>query len=308
MGVCGFFLLAAAFPLIAAAADEPSLRLVKDAVYFTEPYTRLDRPMKDLIAMSLDLEYEYVKYPLGFVDTLDTSEPLIEYGKRVVIRDPLQKERLFERTDLREGDRITVVSSEGAVHEASIRSFSYYGNSPSTIVVAADLRIESENPDPALFSGHGIALKGMYDIPDQTKVHAKKPLAEGDRLREKLLSICKEDLPDGWVSRDEEVTAAVMEPGGKPWYFVSYWRRPEQDFEIDQVALSACMVRHSGEGWTKSSPPLPMKLIQVYDLDGNGKAEIFALTGDGLHVCYIFLAPQDNGAYRVVRKGFCAGY
>ena len=88
--------------------------------------------------MCLDLDYVYIKYPLGFVNTLDTKESLIEFRKRVQISDPEQLNRLINKSGFQVGDKVTVVSYWGQAHPARIVGFSYVGNSPSTIIVAAD--------------------------------------------------------------------------------------------------------------------------------------------------------------------------
>jgi hypothetical protein len=50
-----------------------------------------------------------------------------------------------------------------------------------------------------------------------------------------------------------------------------------------------------------------MQIEQVFDLDNDQKAEIYALAGDGLEVCYLYLAPK-GGSYVLIKKGLCAGY
>lgn len=294
------------------AQDRPAynsgkIKLTKKNLYFTEPYIFLKPPINDEIAMSLELDYTYIKYPLGFVNTLDSKEPLIQFQKRVRISDPEQLARLIEKSGFNVGDKVTVISSRGMSHPARIVSFSYVGNSPSTIIVAADLKISTDNPDPALFSRHGIALRGVHNVPARGDIASGKALSTDDPLRQKLLNICATDLPPGHVIQDVSILPATLERGGSPYYFVSYWQRPETDFEIDEVKISACMLQGSGESWSKASLPFPLRLLHVHDLDNDGKAEIFAQTGDGTEVCYIYLVPKEDH-YQILKKGLCAGY
>jgi hypothetical protein len=51
----------------------------------------------------------------------------------------------------------------------------------------------------------------------------------------------------------------------------------------------------------------PLQVEQVFDLDQDGKGEIFALTGDGTEACYLLIAPSGL-SYNLVKKGLCAGY
>jgi len=63
----------------------------------------------------------------------------------------------------------------------------------------------------------------------------------------------------------------------------------------------------SGDTYTKVELPLPVKVIQVYDLDQNGKAEIHGLAGDGTQVCHAYLTPTET-SFRLLKQGLCAGY
>ncbi len=286
----------------------PPFDITEDILFFTEPYTHLEPPEEELIGMSLDLDYAEIKYEFGFVNTLDTSEPLIEFKRRVVIQDPEQTGRLREKTSIRRGDTVVVVSAGGLVHKAEVKSFSYVGNSPSTIIVAADLKIHSGKPDPSLLNSHGIAVRGGVRVQAGGSIRAAKPLKNEHPLAAELKELCAKDLPEGHIVRDARVMPAVLEPGAKPGYFVSFWTRPEHDFEIEDIKLDACMFSQADGSWTRSKMPIPLRLIQVYDLNGDGEAEIFAMTGNGMEVCYVFLTPSGNGKYTMVRKGLCAGY
>ncbi|HUT55903.1 MAG TPA: hypothetical protein VM658_21105 [bacterium] len=295
-----------AAPAPSAPAPGAGVKLSADNVFFTEPYINLVPPVHDLIAMSLELDYAYIKYPYGFVNTVDPSQPEISYRKRIVITDKDQLARLKEKSGLAAGDRVTVVSAQGLAWPARIESFSYVGNSPSTIIVAADLRMEGD-ADPSVFSRHGIAFKGALAIGQVRKVFAGKALDRTDSLAQKLVHLCAADLPAGHIIQDARAVPAYLEADASGYYFVSYWERPDPDFEIEDVQLKSCLFRPVGEGFARAEMPMPLAVEQVYDLNQDGKAEIFGLTGDGAEVCYVFLAPK-GAAYSLVKKGLCAGY
>jgi hypothetical protein len=294
-------------PPPSAPAPGPAVKLEAADLFFTEPYINLDPPVGNLIAMCLDLDYAYIKYPYGFVNTVDLSQPEIMPRKRCPVSAPDQLERIKEKTGFAAGDKVTVVSAQGLFYPGRIVSFSYVGNSPSTIIVAADLRIESDNPDPSLFARHGVALRGVKALPAVRKVFAGKSLLSSDPLQQKLVRLCAADLPAGNIIFDSRVVPAYLESDGAGYYFVSYWRRPNPDFEIEDVKLESCLMRPVGEGLARTELPIPVQVEQVFDLDQDGKAEILALTGDGAEACYVFLAPQGT-SYRVLKKGLCAGY
>ncbi len=205
------------------------------------------------------------------------------------------------------GDRVTVISAMGAAYPARIESFSYVGNSPSTVIVAADLVIESDEIDASVFSRHGVALKGMRKMPAEREYFVRGSLKGSDPLRQKLLDLCAADVPRGHVVHDEKVAPAFITPDRSKYYFVSYWERPESDFEIEEVVLRSCLFKAMGEGWAKAEMPLPMQIEQVYDLDQDGKAEIYAMAGDGTEVCFLYLVPKGD-SYSLLKKGLCAGY
>jgi hypothetical protein len=289
-----------------APAPAAGFKVSADSVFFTEPYIHLDPPERDLIAMSLELDYAYIKYPYGFVNTVDPSQPAISYRKRIVITDPDQLSRLKDKCGFKVGDRVTVVSAAGPASPAKIVSFSYVGNSPSTIIVAADLKMEGE-ADPSVFSRHGLALTGAPAVVADRKVYTGKALERRDPLTQKMLRLCAADLPGGHIIQDARAVPAYLEANGSGYYFVSYWERPDPEFEIDEVQLKSCLFKPIGEGFARAGLPIPIAVEQVYDLDQDGKAEIFGLTGDGAEACYMLLAKNGSG-YIVVKKGLCAGY
>jgi len=290
------------------AKDAEHFELGPDRIFFTEPYSKLKRPLKDTVAMSLEADYAAVKYEMGFVNTLDTDEPLVDFEKRVPITEKDQLDRLHERTSVRVGDKVTVMSAEGKPHPGTVTGFSYLGNSPSTVVVAADVKIESKKPDPSLFQSHGIAVPGKWDFQEETSVRAGKPLGRSNPLRQKLLDLCANNIGSEQVIHDVTAVPAVLAEREETYYFVSFWKRPDEDFEIDDYRMEACMFKPAaGDAWSKTPLSLPFQLIQVYDLDSDGRGEIFALTGDGTEICYIYLAPYEE-KYRIVKRGLCAGY
>lgn len=283
----------------------PSPLTAKD-LYFTEPFSFLDPPVKDAIGMSLDLDYAAIKYDYGFVNTVETKEPLAGFKKRNLIKEPKQLARVMDKSGFKVGDKLTVVSAQGVVYPAVIVSFSYVGNSPSTILVTADLKMETDSPDPTLFTDNGVALRGSRKLPE-SGVSLKPALAEDDPLQKKFKDLCLADVGGDLSVEDLEVVPAVMKPGAAPSYFVAYWKQPSGEHEIDDVKLGSCLFQSSGETYVKTELAVPVKVIQVYDLDQNGKAEIYGLAGDGVQVCRVYLVPAEN-SYRLLKQGLCAGY
>ena len=292
-----------------AGAKPAASPLSEKYLFFTEPFSYLKPPVKDVMGMSLDLDYTIIKYDYGFVNTADLKpESLVAFKKRMVIKEPKQLARITEKTGLTAGAQLTVISALGNVSTAKIVSFSYVGNSPSTIIVTADLKIEGQSPDPSLFAANGIALRGKWPLPSQQGLRAGPPLANTDPLKPKLVTQCSGDIGPRFELQGPQVVPAPLKPGGAISYFVSFWLIPKGNYEIEDVELKSCFFQSSGQDyWTNTPLPVNLRLLQVYDLDGDGQAELFGLSGNGLEVCLAYLAPQDN-EYRVVKKGLCAGY
>ncbi len=291
--------------------ETPKRKLAGETLYFTEPYTFLDPPVKNELYIGLDVHYSDVKYPYGFVNTLDSSEPLIEFQKRVIVTDKEQRARAVEKSGLNIGDRFTVVSASGKAYLASVVGFSYVGNSPSTIQMAADLKLDDKDVDPSLFTRHGVALAGEHVIAEGP-IKAQEPLSDDDALWNNLFNSCANGLAKGHTVAepdysDAAVLPAVVEKDGDMVYFVSFWERPSEEYEIDDVKLFTCTFKKVGESYSKAVAPLPFKALAVYDLDEDGKGEILGVSGDGAGVCYVYLTPDGPG-YKVLKKGLCAGY
>jgi hypothetical protein len=284
----------------------PKFKLTEDMLYFTEPYIFLEPPIRNMIGMCLELDYAEIKYPFGFINTVDSKEPLISFKKRVPVNDEEQLKKLTDKSGLKVGDYFTVVSVTGNAYKASIAGFSYVGNSPSTVVVMADLKIEDPGPDKELFNYHAIALKGVYNIP-RTEIGAGPAVPDDKQIKQKLHHYCAGNLPKGHVTMDPVVKPARLNNNLEEYFFVSFWHHPDPDFEIDDIKLAACMFKPSGDTWAKSELPLAFKLLNVYDLDQDGKGEIFAVTGDGLGICYSYLVPKGDN-YKMLKEGMCAGY
>ncbi len=291
----------------AQEAASPKIKLNDKELYFTEPYNLLEPPVADLIGMSLEIDYAHVKYPHGFVNTLTDVANVITFKKRVPILVPDQLARAQEMSERKLGEAVTVVSAEGKAYRAQIVGFSYVGNSPSTVLVTADLKVVSANPDASVFNEHGLALIGEHNVPATGKISARPALSKDDPLAATLFGHCSGTEVEGAVIEDKHVVPASLDDSGAEYYFVSYWSRPEADFEIEDVKMHGCLMKRVGESFSKAEMPMALRVIQLYDLDQNGKAEIYAMTGDGFQVCYVYLA--GNGKkYQMIREGMCAGY
>jgi len=284
----------------------PGFPFQESEIFFTDPYTYLEPPVKDRIGMALDLDYTRVRFPYGFVNTVTPDKTPIKYKKRIKVEDEKELKRIKEMSGFEKGGPVTVISLSGKAYPARVRGFSYVGNSPSTVIVCADLEIKADSPDQSLFNSPGIAIRGEREI-SPGGLSAEAPLGPDAPLAEKLFDLCVGERSSRFVFENKTVRPANLVEGEGPYYFVSFWRHPAEDYEIDDVELKACMLHSQNGVWRKMVLPIPLELIQVYDLDGNGKAELFATTGDSSRMCLSFLVPEDKG-YRILRQGLCSGY
>ncbi len=284
----------------------PGFPFQESEIFFTDPYTYLEPPVKDRIGMSLDIDYTRVRYPYGFVNTVSPDKTPIKYKKRIKVEDEEELKRIKEMSGFEKGNPVTVISVSGNAFPARVAGFSYVGNSPSTVIVAADLEIEADSPDKSLFNSPGLAIRGKREI-GPGGLSAEDPLEPDAPLFEKLFGLCAGDRSSGYEFENKTVLPAELVEGEGLYYFVSFWRHPAEDYEIDDVELKTCILHSQNGVWRKMVLPIPLELIQVYDLDGNGRAELFATTGNSSRMCLSFLVPQGKG-YRVMREGLCSGY
>jgi hypothetical protein len=291
-----------------AGAEEMKdrVKLAPETIFFTQPYAFLQPAEKDLIGLDLGLDYLTVRYQYGFANALDGKEKPLGFRQRMIVKDPEQLQRIADQSGFKVGDPVTVLSSAGRGHAAKVAGFSYLGNSPSTIIVTADLKLLGP-ADPTLFKRIGVAVRGAVNFPPETAIATGEPLPANDPTRQQLLGLCAGGPSRGLVISDVEVVPAPLVAGGEPYFFVSFWKRPDPDFEIDDVELESCLFRSNSAGWSKANLPLSFRLLQVQDLDRDGKAEILAEAGNGAEVCHLYLAPKGEG-FNVLKKGLCAGY
>lgn len=288
------------------ASASPSYPFSAQDLFFTEPYTYLEPTVRDGLGMCLDLDYVFIRFPYGFINTIDPREPPLKFGKRLVVNDEQALQRIHRESGFQVGDEVTVISPAGGVYPARIQGFSYVGNSASTVIVAADLELTDKDPDPSLFAGHGIALRGAPPVKSGA-AKARPPLKPKDKLAERLVADCAQGPKSEWVIEGPAVVPAELDESGALYYFASFWRRPAEGYEIDDIELVTCIFKSEGEGFVKAIPPFPFRMIQVYDLDGDGRGEIFAAAGNAFELCHIYLVPE-GASYRTLRRGLCSGY
>ena len=288
---------------LAAAQDAPDrARLSADLIYFTQPYGALQPPARDLVGIDLGLDYIAIRYQYGFANVANTKEQPLDFRQRMAVKEADQLRKIEKQSGLKVGDPITLIGEDGAGTPGKIVGFSFIGSSPSTIIVAADVR--PAKVVPQLVTSPGLALRGAYNLAPVPGLSAEQ-LKKSDPNRARLVSLCADPLGSAFAALDEEVTAAPLTPGGAPLYFVSFWKRPTAaDFEIDEVELYSCMFRAEGPGFSRANLPLKFRLLGVSDLDRDGKAELFAEAGDGTEVCHLFLTPKGDG-FATLKKGLC---
>lgn len=299
-------LIALCFCGLAVAQDAPDrARLSADAVFFTQPYGTLQPPVRDLVGLDLGLDYIAIRYQYGFANVANAKEQPLGFRQRMAVKEADQLKKIEKQAGLKVGDPITLIGENGAGVPGKVVGFSFVGASPSTIIVAADVR--PAKTVPRLATSPGLALRGAYNLAPVPGLVAED-IKKSDPNRARLVALCADPLGSAFAALDEEVTAAPLAAGGAPLYFVSFWKRPTApDFEIDEVELYSCLFRVEGSGYARANLPLKFRLLGVSDLDRDGKAELFAEAGDGTEVCHLFLTPKGDG-FATLKKGLCSGY
>jgi len=299
--------LAMAFsaPVVAEPEDDGAkIGLDKKELYFAEPYNFLDPPLGDMMGMNLELDYAAIKYPNGFVNTIDGNEPMIVYRKRLPVEKPESLAKVRELSGFDRADRVTVIAGDGKAYLAKIAGFSIVGTSNSTIAVMADLEFADNGPDPSLIRFPCVALRGVKEYESPGPIAMRVALIAENPLTEKLFRRCAGES-DGRVIERFQVAAATVSTDGDEAYFVSFWERPRGDYEIEDIKLSGCMLKPSGDSYDKSN--FPVKAIKAHDLDGNGRPEILGITGNGALACLVYLE-LGKEKHALIRKGSCVGY
>ena len=304
--IMGGALAAFIFCGLAAAQDAPDrVKLSADTLFFTQPYTVLQPPVRDLVGLDLGLDYIAIRYRYGFANAAAGDQSL-GFRQRMVVKDPESLKKIETQTGLKVGEPVTLVAPSGLGVPGKILGFSFIGVSPSTIIVAAD--VKPDKPAPEVTAAPGLALRGRYNLAPVSGLQPAAPMKKSDPNRSRLVSLCAKDIGDGFTAQDEEVTTASLAVGGEPRWFVSFWKKPKtEDYEIDDLELYSCMFRPEGTGFSRANLPIMFRLVSVQDLDRDGQAEIFVQAGDGAEICHLYLTPKGDG-YATLKKGLCAGY
>jgi hypothetical protein len=280
-------------------------KLVAGDLFFSEPYTVLQPPVRDLVGLDLGLDYIATRYRYGFANAAAGDQP-VAFRQRMLVKDPESLKKIEKQTGLKVGQPITLVAPNGQGVPGKIVSFSFVGDSPSTIIVAADVKPDRNAAE--VTAAPSVALRGLYNLAPVAGLAPAEPMKKNDPERARLVTLCANDLGTAFTAQDEDVTTAALAVGGEPRYFVSFWKQPRSaDFEIDDIELYSCMFRQEGQNLGRANLPIKFRLISVQDLDRDGKAEIFAQAGDGAEICHLYLTPKGEG-YTTLKKGLCAGY
>jgi len=291
----------------ASPVRSPSTPLGPDQVYFVAPLGAGSDPLSPQAAMDLGLDYAPIKYPYGMVNLLDPAQTPVEYSRQAPITDLDKVLQVENESGIKIGEKFTLVTPAGKVYPASVTAFAYYGNSPSTMLVSASLRIKLPGPDPAVATRPSLALRGAKKITPNPRVRLWPEVKVAPELIDKLRL---QAVPAG--RRGETISNFRLVPGRLSGsealdYFVSYWHRPMGAFDLEDARSAGYLFRLQGKELVDLNLPSDLEVQAVLDLTGDGKAEILGMAGDGALACHRLFS-WDGHAFRLIKEGLCAGY
>lgn len=257
------------------------------------------------MAMDLGLDYARIKYPYGMVNLLAPGQRAVEYRSRVPITDLEKILQVEQLSRVKIGERFTVMAREGRSAPAVVNSFEYLGNSPSSVLVIALLKLHA--PDAALSSQRGLALRGTVKLNPASSVRlvTDEPIPPALYSRLAALAVPPERL--GRTRTDMRLLPARLDAAGKLYYFVSYWHRPYGAYEPEDMQSAGFLFRAEGDKIIDLKLPADLEVSAVWDLNGDGQPEILGTAGNGAQVCHR-LYNWDGQEFGLIKEGLCAGY
>ncbi len=289
-----------------ATAQEEKI-LVPDKIFFSAPLNNIDDKVKDEVAICLDLPFERIKYPLGFINALDTTNPPVPERGIQYVSDPSQKAKILKSTNVKIGDTFTLVTATGDTYATVVTSYAYVNITTSDIMVAAMARVEAQGDDSRLSSKPGLAIRGTVALDAEARIGLNPKMPVDPELREQLKKLCAESIPKDHVVVDYGIVTAWLEPLDPGSYFVSLWHRPEPEYDIEDIKISGCSYRTQDKQLSGIPLPLPVEIKAALDLDRDQRAELIAITGNGAEICHVLLS-YDGSKFTVLKKGLCMGY
>jgi hypothetical protein len=288
-------------------APAPASPLNPDQVFFAAPLGAQGSGLNAEAALDLGLDYAALKYPSGMVNLLDPRQTAVAFRQRVPITE-LDKILLVEhQAGVKTGEKFTLVTPAGKAYPGSIGSFAYFGNSPSSVLVAAVLRVKLPAFDAQVYSRPGLALRGDRRLPPNSRIRLWPEVKVPPSLAERLRAQAVPPARAGEVIADFRVAPARLSSLDNLDYFVSYWRHPPGAYDLEDMQSAGYLYRVQGEKLQDLNLPPDLQVAAVWDLLGNGQAVVLGTAGDGAWVCHRLYA-WDGRAFTLVKEGLCAGY
>ena len=283
----------------------PAPKLAADQVFFVETLRGVSGSRTNEAALDLGLDYARIKYPFGMVNLLDPGQRAVEYRSRLAITDLDKLLQVEQESKVKSGEKFTLVALDGRTAPATVGSFAFVGNSPSTVLVAAILKLKT--PDPQMTGQAGLALRGTVKLKPGSKIQLQPQEKPAPGLSDRLLARAVPPERLGQTVTDVRVIPARLDASGQRYYFVSYWRHPQGAFDLEDLQSAGSLFRVEGEKVVDLKLPADLEVRAVWDLNGDEKPEILGVAGDGARVCYR-LYTWEGSKFSLIKEGLCAGY
>jgi hypothetical protein len=288
-------------------ASAPPAKLAPDQVFFAAPLGRSSDGRDAGAAMDLGLDYAAIKYPYGMVNLLDPGQAEVAYRRRVPITD-LDKVLLVENlAGVKTGEKFTLVTPAGRAYPATAASLAYFGNSPSSVLVTAVLRLKLPAFDAQVYSSPGLVLRGGRRPPPAPRIGLRPEVKVPAPLLAQLRAQAVPPARAGEVIADFRVAAARLPGADTLDYFVSYWHHPAGAYELEDMKSAGYLFRVQGQKLLNLNLPPDLQAVALWDLLGDGKAEVMGIAVNGVWVCYRLYAWDERG-FTLIKEGLCAGY
>ena len=298
-----FFLFSG--PARADPAPSPASPLTADQVFFVETLRGVSGSRTNEAALDLGLDYAQIKYPYGMVNLLDPGQSAVEYRSRLPITDLEKILQVEQQSGVKSGEKFTLVAMDGKTAPATVASFAYLGNSPSTVLVAAILKLKT--PDAQMTGQRGLALRGSVKLKPNPRIQLQPQEKIAPELSDRLFALAVPPERLGQTLTDIRVIPARLDASGKIYCFVSYWHHPQGAFDLEDMQSAGSLFRVEGEKIVDLNLPADLEVKAVWDLNGDEKPEILGTAGDGAQVCYR-LVFWDGSTFTPIKEGLCAGY
>jgi hypothetical protein len=281
-------------------------KLEEKNLFFVEPLSEVNPTLCDEVAICLDLDYLKIRYPYGMVNTLDRGQTPVEFNTRLFIKDEKTVERIARESGVKLKQTFTIVTQQGNTYPARVISFAYLGNSPSSVIVVANARVKVKGRDLMLTQARSVAIRGKFELNPESKIRALDPGSVPPELKQKLIRVCTSRFHTEDV-QGIRVIPAQIDRTDEIKYFVSFWHHPREDFDLEEFTSTGFLLRSENNNLYQLPLPGKFELKAMFDLDGDGYAELFGTIGDAAEVCHILLS-YDGAEFKTIRRGLCAGY